>query len=343
MGLEIHSYVFGIDTIGVLSDAMFIMLDVINKSIHTYDSTYFGWFSDIDIGYPYDDLPGCDTLLSLGYMYNGQDTDAVFGSAPPACGFVILEAPAKTSSNAPMCSFSKDVGAGYVWGLYPNGASPTFSQQIINDLSGKHRNGVPFINPDDSAHIISFVDPGDPVTGAGWIASQEQSPSDSRFLQGSGPFTFTPGESEQFVVAFIAARDTSRLSSITKLKESVPVIVSKWNEIKSELVSVDVPKPSVPTEFAMSVGYPNPFNPSTNFRVTLPTRANVEVTVYDILGREIKTLKKGDYAAGSYSVTWDGRNDAGMTVSSGVYFCVMRIYSQQGKQSNFVRKVALLK
>ena len=52
-----------------------MMFNVINMSVHTYDSTYFGWFSDIDLGFSVDDMPACDTLLSLGYMFNGYDND----------------------------------------------------------------------------------------------------------------------------------------------------------------------------------------------------------------------------------------------------------------------------
>lgn len=315
MGVEVHCYVFGIDTVGALSDAIFVLMDVINRSFHTYDSTYLGWFSDIDIGNAFDDLPGCDTLLSLGYMYNGGDTDYYYGRVAPACGFVILAGPSKTAANSSMTSFNKNDDGSLVWELYPQGAVPTFSQQILDVLAGRHHDGSPFINPDDSSHIITYVDPGDPVTGKGWIATLDQPPADNRFLQGSGPFTFVPGDTEKFVVAFIAARDTSRLSSITKLKESVPAIVSKWNEIKDDVVGVNEKRIPLPADFNLSQNFPNPFNPSTVIGFQLPVGGKVTLKVYDVLGREVKTLMNTFQAPGNHDVTFDA-----CRLSSGVYF-----------------------
>ena len=227
MGLEVHSYVFGFEGQCPISQAMFLVMNVINKSVHTYDSTYFGWFSDIDLGDANDDLPACDTLLSLGYMYNGRDTDNVYG-IPPACGFVILKSPAVSKSGAKMTSFMKDVSAGNTWRLPWLGDS-LFSRKVLLVLSGKRQEGYPLVPPNEPGHVITYVDPGDPVTGTGWLATAEQLSEDDRFLQGSGPFTFTPGDTESFVVAFIVAQDASRLSSITKLREYVPIVQAKWN------------------------------------------------------------------------------------------------------------------
>lgn len=77
----------------------------------------------------------------------------------------------------------------------------------------------------------------------------------------------------------------------------------------------------IPTEFALDQNYPNPFNPSTTIRFALPQRANVELKVFDLLGREVRTLVRGDqFAPGVHNVTWDGRNSAGHAVATGVYF-----------------------
>jgi hypothetical protein len=77
----------------------------------------------------------------------------------------------------------------------------------------------------------------------------------------------------------------------------------------------------VPTRFELSQNYPNPFNPTTKFRFSLPKQNDVRVVVFDILGREVKTLvNEKNLVAGKYEVDWDGTNSMGSQVSSGVYF-----------------------
>ena len=91
--------------------------------------------------------------------------------------------------------------------------------------------------------------------------------------------------------------------------------------------------------YALHQCYPNPFNPSTTIRYDLPEPVNVDITVYDVTGRRVRRLLDGEYMeAGSHSVVWDGRNDAGGTVDTGVYFCRLRAgaFSQ-------TRKMVLMK
>lgn len=73
-------------------------------------------------------------------------------------------------------------------------------------------------------------------------------------------------------------------------------------------------------DFALHQNYPNPFNPSTTIRFSLPTSEAVHIAVYDLAGRVVKTLASQRYPAGSHTVAWDGTDNSGNTVSSGVYF-----------------------
>jgi len=75
----------------------------------------------------------------------------------------------------------------------------------------------------------------------------------------------------------------------------------------------------VPQEFSLSPNYPNPFNPSTTLLFTLPESGQVLMTVYDLQGREITRLLEGNMDSGAHSVQWNGRNEAGNQVSSGIY------------------------
>jgi hypothetical protein len=81
----------------------------------------------------------------------------------------------------------------------------------------------------------------------------------------------------------------------------------------------------VPATFSLSQNFPNPFNPSTRVVLDIAARGRVLLAVYDVTGEFVTTLMDGDYAAGRYEVTWGGRDDFGLSVASGVYFCRLTV------------------
>ncbi|MCP4582489.1 MAG: T9SS type A sorting domain-containing protein [candidate division Zixibacteria bacterium] len=76
----------------------------------------------------------------------------------------------------------------------------------------------------------------------------------------------------------------------------------------------------VPEEYTLNQNYPNPFNPSTVIQFSLPRLSKVEIEVYNILGQTVCNLVNEEKPAGQYQVTWNGRDNSGKTVSSGLYF-----------------------
>lgn len=80
----------------------------------------------------------------------------------------------------------------------------------------------------------------------------------------------------------------------------------------------------IPKEFLLEQNYPNPFNPSTTIRYSLPEGRDVYVAIYDVAGRKITELVNNYQTAGSYEVTWNGKDDAGNSVASGVYFSTLK-------------------
>lgn len=74
-----------------------------------------------------------------------------------------------------------------------------------------------------------------------------------------------------------------------------------------------------PLEYALSANYPNPFNPSTTIDYSIATASDVSIVVYDMMGREIRTLVADFATPGSYSVVWDSKNNEGLSVSAGMY------------------------
>ncbi|MCB0316908.1 MAG: T9SS type A sorting domain-containing protein, partial [Calditrichaeota bacterium] len=77
---------------------------------------------------------------------------------------------------------------------------------------------------------------------------------------------------------------------------------------------------ALPGSFALLQNYPNPFNPGTVISYQLPARAEVSLKIFNLLGQEVRTLVNRSRDAGFYRHDWDGRDAAGNTVSSGVYF-----------------------
>jgi hypothetical protein len=89
-----------------------------------------------------------------------------------------------------------------------------------------------------------------------------------------------------------------------------------------------------PAQFELAQNYPNPFNPSTQISFSLAQSGLVQLTVYDVLGREVKRLVDGEKAAGTFSAMWDGTNSSGEKVASGIYFYRMQF---QGKSESYSR------
>jgi hypothetical protein len=94
----------------------------------------------------------------------------------------------------------------------------------------------------------------------------------------------------------------------------------------------------LPTSYGLQQNYPNPFNPSTEIRYNLLKNDKVSIKIYDMLGREVKTLVDGNIAAGVNSVIWNGQTNDGITAPTGTYF--VKLVTSAGEDT---RKMMLLK
>ena len=89
---------------------------------------------------------------------------------------------------------------------------------------------------------------------------------------------------------------------------------------------------------ANNQNYPNPFNPSTTIRYELQAAGRVELAVFNLLGQRIRTLVSGRQAAGEYAVEWNGIDERGNPVGSGVYF-----YQMKAEKFSEIRKMVLIR
>jgi hypothetical protein len=94
----------------------------------------------------------------------------------------------------------------------------------------------------------------------------------------------------------------------------------------------------IPTSYAVSNNYPNPFNPSTTINYQLPQLSDVKLVIYNVLGQKVKTLINKQVDAGYHTAVWDGHNDAGQQVASGLY-----IYRFEAANYSKTMKMMLLK
>ncbi len=98
----------------------------------------------------------------------------------------------------------------------------------------------------------------------------------------------------------------------------------------------DDPSAQIPTQIELMANYPNPFNPQTHIQFGLPTAQQVSLKVYDILGKQVVQLLDANMTAGIHTVTWNGTDHTGRSVSSGIYF-----YALQGDGFRLVKKMLL--
>lgn len=99
----------------------------------------------------------------------------------------------------------------------------------------------------------------------------------------------------------------------------------------------DETKP-IPSIFSLSQNYPNPFNPSTSISFSLEQKAYAKIIVYDLLGRKVKTLISSPLDAGEHEIIWNGTDDSGTEVASGIY-----LYKLESKGLSQVRRMTLLR
>jgi len=95
---------------------------------------------------------------------------------------------------------------------------------------------------------------------------------------------------------------------------------------------------AIPEKYELSQNFPNPFNPMTTIRYALPEKSNVRLTIYNMLGKEVRTLVNGVEEAGYKSVIWDGLDQYGRSLSTGVY-----IYRIQAGDFTQTRKMVFMK
>lgn len=131
-----------------------------------------------------------------------------------------------------------------------------------------------------------------------------------------------------------SGEETSATVTVDADKE-VTAVFDILNSVEDEMIPVD---------FSMDQNYPNPFNPTTMINFGLPVTAKVTLKVYDVLGREVAVLRNStEMNAGYHKVMWNGLNDNGVRVSSGIYIYRISASGIEGRDFVNTKKMIMLK
>jgi hypothetical protein len=318
------------------------------------DSLYLSQFVDPDVGYFADDLAGCDSVLSLGFGYSATSPDILYkplGWQSPGIGYAILQGPLipgnqgdegvfnfefrKEMKNMPMTSFLLNSTGDAI--SEPTYGAPTcwFWNQARGFFPyyGGPISSWPFVNP--TGELTKYMAAGDPVAGTGWIDGVYKdwgglnaygfstSPGERTFFMNAGPLTMALGDTQEVVIAIIACMASDGRQSTAVLKYNTKLLRTIYPYLAEKAAGREPAAPvapAAPRDFLLERNYPNPFNPATHIRYAIPVDATVRLSVFDVLGREIKVLVDATQPAGWYALEWNGTDDKNNLVPSGVYF-----------------------
>ena len=318
------------------ADMQFVRFDVINKGVSPWTNTFFSLFADVDLGDAIDDYIGCDTARDLAFGYNADNDDQIYGQSPPAFGLLLLKGAYNKyitpQKQYDMTSFVTTIKYTGVCMRETNGEPyPAYL-----NMKGFKADSTAWLDPTyNPPKKTKFIFSGDPETNVGWtepkgviyncnLDSTGQinyplSGRDVRLIMNTGDESITvmPGDTQRIVLCQLIARGNSNLNSVTKLKELSDIARNFYNT--NFTIGVKTLSTEIPASYSLEQNYPNPFNSMTKIQFQVQSSKFVKLIVYDLLGKEVRTLVNEYKDAGSYIVSFDGSE-----LSSGIYFYKMR-------------------
>ncbi len=298
IGLEIHALAYAYNCPD-LNNVTFLNYRVHNWTTSIIDSTYLGIWSDVDLGYAFDDYIGFDTVAQMGVVYNGDSFDEdVTNPNYPSKGYdslltqhaiLLARGPKVDNPNYPATDPNPYIELGpSSFTYFGNGNSPlgdpTIPEQYYNYLTGSWRDGQPFrlgCDPSDTTKVpYPFVFPDEPSI-VGGLSEKEcnRSPFDRRMVFASGPFRLIPGiVPNDITFAFLntdRGSDNSNFDAIRIVADSARNYhCGNWPQSVRNINKI---------EFTV---YPNPA--STSLTVSSENEI-LRLELFDLIGRKVKS------------------------------------------------------
>lgn len=209
-----------------------------------------------------------------------------------------------------LAGWEENNGFGFAY-MYDNDPSAPYIGVAMFDRSGKNINNALTFTPgyrvDWGGVELEFSN----KMRNGIIESEVSMPADYDILISSGPFSIEAGQSiSPFMLAFAVGENLDDLKNAMNQAYQRSTLVLSVEEISGE----------VPDKYRLFNNYPNPFNPSTTIHYSLPEENTVSITIYDMLGRKVHELISQKKLVGNYSVEWNGDDNNGNLVGTGIYF-----------------------
>ena len=322
LNCETHymAYAYNCPSDSAINNTIFLDYTIYNRSNLTYDSTYIGMWTDMDIGGVNDDAIGCDVDRSTFYTYNADSVDENasaygYGAYPPAQGVTFLKG-AKQDNDGMDNNFGINTnetinGLGFGdaitdnehWGMeyflpYVTG-NPQSNIDYYHYLMGRSLNNIPityspsgdttkYFSPDSSDTYWygtgGILQPSGSVTGGGTY------PSDKRSIGSTGPFTFYPDSSIEITLALVFGRDyqtTGNQAGVVVMQERIDSIrsyyLTDFVSVCGGTLGIDNKKDII--EPSLTV-YPNPFNNELTVNYE-PKNNTAKLEVYNLIGEKI--------------------------------------------------------
>ena len=235
-----------------------------------------------------------------------------------------------TDTNATFVTSELEDNTQYFWEVIAmdqsDGISHSEAATFWTDLIPEAPGGFALLSPEDDVAGLSDMPAFE------WELAEDPDPMDY------ATYTFQVATDSNFVD--VVFETNTEVDVAHELTEALPVDAEYWWKViatdtdslttESETFKFTVGYVAIaeiialPTEFMLDQNYPNPFNPSTTIKYGLPEDSNVSLVIYDIRGNTVRTIDSGSQTAGWYEHVWNGMNDEGQPVSTGLYLTRLR-------------------
>lgn len=306
MGVEIHAmaYAYNCDTImpsspnEALNYTTFYEYKIINRSSNAYNNTYYGIWTDVDLGFFGDDKVGSNIPGNFAYVYNGDNDDEGilgYGKNPPMLSVVMLS---DTMTNF-MCYANN----------FSHSGSPVSSQDYYNYLNSQWKDNSSLTfggNGYNTGTPVKHIYSGIPYTTGEWTDSIS---GDRRFLQSAGPYNLAPGGVKTLSYAIVYSHEPNQPNGLTtswaKNLRDVNAVKNWYGSQNfptclTNPVGVGIGKQSIDKAEIKVV--PNPFSGYTSIWFSLPNDEKISVDVYNMLGQKVYSSPVQALPAGNNSI-----------------------------------------
>ena len=209
----------------------------------------------------------------------------------------------------------------------PGGKQGTYyTCQALSDGLFADMSDFSFDNGTHGTIDVDWPDAIEALNGAESILKYKNAPSGSN-IAGIVYEGLFPGGQEKGKLIYLAVP----FETIYPESKRIEFMSMSFDFFEGKISDIEVADTELPLTFTLNQNYPNPFNPTTTIRFQLPKKADVQLVVYNSLGQKVRTLVSGRRNAGKHEVVWNGTNDQGQLVASGMY--IYRLIAEDRVQS----------